>query len=88
MKPGDGINKHKNCLSCGDFIEYDHHFGRCWKCVCKERLKYYEEGLKIYERLHNKYMIERTKNEIERWRSELKSIQEQQKKNRWDYIEW
>lgn len=73
MKPGDSIGKHKNCRICNKSIEYDHHFGRCWECVCKERLKYYEDGLKIYEKNCNLQMIEKTKKEIEQWNKELRS---------------
>lgn len=61
----------KNCTICGNSIGFDHHFGRCWKCVCKERLNYYEEGLKIYEKHDNKHMIDKTKKEIEQWKTEI-----------------
>ena len=83
MIPGESINRYKNCIICGNSIEFDHHFGRCWECVCKERLKYYEEGLKIYEKLEKKdeyniykSMVKETKKEIEKWKLEIEFIRD------------
>ena len=82
--PGDEINKYKNCIICGGPIEFDHHYGKCWKCVCKGRLEYYKESLRIYEkRLSNckdkernlyEDMVGRTKKEIEQWTNAIEKI--------------
>lgn len=76
MIPGESINRYKNCIICGNSIEFDHHFGRCWECICKERLKYYEEGLKRYEKFEKKDELYKSmiKKEIEKWKLEIESI--------------